>query len=284
MLIYLKGASDYLAGRTMHQLKEKYVAKNPSSAELIEVDNVSPMSNWNDLQAVPLFATTRLVLIRGVGLFPKGAQQDLANQLAALPNTTVVAAWDGSEPDSPLKSVLERAEKIIDVTPPHSQRDRIAFLKRRTKELGHELLETERYQELVQENDGDLWALDSALFGLLSGQIQPIAPKRRSTDDQFALFRFVERSDWGAAATCLVEEYQAGKPLEMLIGSIASAMRRSRMAPEKKLPVVALVSDVDFGLKTGLIEEDDAVALLYSYLSRPAGKRVQWEEQWEELA
>lgn len=281
MLIYLSGSSDFLAGQTIKQIKSKYLAKN-SNAELVELDETAPSARWIDLRSVPLFATSRLIIIRRAGLLAKASQEELSSQLMALPDSTVVVIWDGAKPASNLATSLAAAGKIIPLIEPVSTRELVSFLRQRTKQLGHEVLTSEQYQALITEQGSDLWALDSALFAFLAGSTQLKRGRKTTSENQFAIFRLIERADWPAAAAQLITDYQAGTPIELTIGSIASALRRSSIPKAKKLPVTELLSDLDFGLKTGLIEEEDAVALLSSHLSRPSEKRVQWEQLWEE--
>ena len=67
MIVYIKGSDSFLAREAILAIKKKYLAKNPEGVELIEIDVDTPMINWADLQAVPLFATSRLIIIRHAG-------------------------------------------------------------------------------------------------------------------------------------------------------------------------------------------------------------------------
>ena len=94
MLISISGADSFLAKEAIGKIKAKYREKNPDGAELIEIDCDGELPNWADLQAVPLFASSRLVIISGVGLLSTKDQDDLAHFLTNLPSSTVAVVWD----------------------------------------------------------------------------------------------------------------------------------------------------------------------------------------------
>jgi hypothetical protein len=280
MLIFITGENQYLAKRFIKQIKARYLAKN-SVAELLELDNDSEIKSWSNLLAAPLFATSRLIIIQRVGLLEAQLQQSLAQTLQFLPETTVVVIWDGKKLEQELLAVAEGASKVLRADQPN-ERQLITLLKNITKELGAEPFEQKVYKELISEYGLDLWALEGAIFALVSGAQTPKVLRKRQSD-QFALFRFVDQQRWSSAADAVVEEYRLGKPVEMLIGAIASALRRSKASLESRLQRVELLADLDLALKTGLIGEDEAVALLKRYLPDPASHRLKWEEVWEEI-
>ena len=67
----------------------------------------------------------------------------------------------------------------------------------------------------------------------------------------------------------------------MLIGSIASALRKNIDSVEKS-SAIRVLADVDLGLKTGLLDKDSAIALMTADLPKGRQNRVEWEELWEE--
>lgn len=281
MLIFITGENQYLARRSIKQIKAKYLAKN-SDAELLELDSDSRITSWADLLAVPLFASSRLVVIQRAGLLSAELQEGLARTLEALPPTTVVAIWDGKKLGEQLLAVANSASKVVLANHPN-ERELMALLRSITKELGAEPFELGVYKELIAENGSDLWALESAIFTQISGGKASSMGGNSWELERFALFRFVDQQRWGSVADALVEEYRSGKPIEMLIGAIASALRRSRANIEDRLQRVELLADFDLALKTGLVEEEDAIALLRRYLPDPTGYRLQWEQVWEEI-
>src|SRR3989344_9087958 len=94
MLIYISGADSYLAREAISKLKAKYLEKNPDGTELVSIDCTETIPNFADLRAVPLFATSRLIVIKGAGLLAIKDQDDLASYLTDLPTTTIVVLWD----------------------------------------------------------------------------------------------------------------------------------------------------------------------------------------------
>lgn len=281
MLIFISGENDYLAQRSIKQIKEKYLTKN-SDAELYEVSGDSTISSWADLLAVPLFATSRLAIIRRAGLLTDDLQEGLARILSSLPSTTVVVLWDGKKLTQNLLEVLGGSQKKISANHP-SDRELLPLLRILTKEFGREPFDTEVYRELISQNGIDLWALESALFARISTGSASLEASKALEPEQFALFRLVDRKRWGDVADAVVQEYQAGKPIEMIIGAIASAIRRSKDSVQERLSRVEILSDLDLALKTGLIEQEDVIALLRRYLPDPTAKRLQWEQVWEEI-
>lgn len=282
MIIAVLGSDSFLARSAIQKIRQKYIEKH-GDAELLEVEGGSELPNWANLMAVPLFATSRLVIVRSAGKLLKQQQLDLASYLRTLPSTTIAVIWDERSVASELAAVLEQASKKIDVSP-LTKPNLLKLLRQRTREYGSDLLLDSEYDHLIQENGTDLWALDSALFARIAGGTTQNGEKKAlQGEDQFLLFRLIERGQWRAAAGRVAEEYHFGKPIELIIGAIAAALRRSRLPEEERVSVLDLLSELDFALKTGLIEEGDAVALIKAYLPDRSKNRLQWEQIWEEL-
>ncbi len=282
MLIHVAGSDSFLAKRAIDQIKEKYLAKNPDGAELIEISYDTPNPNWADLQAVPLFATSRLVVIKEAAKFDASTQENLAHFLTNHPATTVVIVWDGKalKAGTPLQVSLATATKTIAVTPLEGQA-LSRWIKNRATEL-EATLSAEALNYLLSNFGGDLWAIENELKNLQNDAGAVMSQKKQFNDVPFAVFGFVRFGNWAAVKKTLAGDLEQGKPLELIIGGLAAAVRKEIRSPETKQAVTDLLMDIDIGLKTGLLDERAAIALLISHLPNPAPERVRWEEAWEE--
>src|SRR3989344_3442219 len=119
MIVFISGSDSFLARDAVHKLKTKYLEKNPEGVELIEIDATEPMRNWADLKASPLFATSRLIIIKRAGELLVDEQNNLASMLTNLPTSSVVVVWDGKslKARSPLAVEVAAATKIIEAEP-----------------------------------------------------------------------------------------------------------------------------------------------------------------------
>lgn len=280
MIIYLTGKSDYLANRSLKQLKERYLLKN-DSAELQEIDPEQKLANWADLLTVPLFASTRLVIVRRAGSLNVDQQSNLSGILAQLPSSTVLAVWDETPLKEPLLSALSQAADKRIALAELSNSQQIKLSKEIAARLGEELSD-EAARQIVKDNGPDLWAIDSAVFGFVAGGGH-FTSEQSTANDNFLLLRQCERGDFSGAATTLKQEYSSGKPMELLVGSMAAGLRKSRLSSRDRLRVVDLLSDVDLAMKTGLIDDSQAVALLSVELPTTSPNRLQWEVVHDEI-
>jgi len=279
MLIYVRGSDSFLAKKAIGQLKAKYREKNPSGAELLEIDAEAELPNWADLQAVPLFATSRLVVIKRAGLLTNAEQEQLANFSGNLPPTTVSVVWDSKKPAAPLASVLEKAAKVISAEP-LSETALRRFVKARAAALGLEPT-LEQINHILEGASGDLWFVESELTYLATaGSMEQRAATKQKVEEPFIYFNLARRRAWSQAARQLLLDYQAGTPFELLLGSLAAAIRKEVTDPAHKRVLVDLLSDIDFGVKTGLLDPGEGVALLSFHLPNPGQNRVQWEEAY----
>ena len=281
MLLLLQGPDSYLAQEAITSIKEKYLAKNPEGVELIEIRADGILPNWADLLTVPLFATSRLVIVKEAAKLSREAQESLSTFLLTLPATTVAVVWPGQElkEKSSLQEALTRADKTISVAPLTGQKLQ-GWIKKKALQYGLEV-DASTTQALLGAFENDLWALDTELRVLSTGATTLSAARKTPELETFALFRSVQQGRWEQAKRQLVQELRSGKPIELLVGSIASALRQSSCSDTEKLALTDTLIDVDFGLKTGWIDADTAVALLISYLPKSPGKRVEWEKEWE---
>lgn len=281
MLIIISGPDSFLAHSAINKLKAKYLEKNPDGAELIEIDETTTEPSWADLLAVPLFATSRLIIIRRLGYFSANAQQQLATVLAQVPDSTVVVAWDAREiKDQSLQQQLATASKKISATTPRGA-SLVRWLVNRAKELGFEL-EASQLQQLEQRSCNELWELETELKLLATGASSE--PYREASSEPFIFFNQVRRGDWTALKKELAKKVRLGEPIELLIGSLAAALRKESKDSSQAKNLAELLLDIDLGLKTGALDPDSAVALIIAHLPQPLANRVQWEHSWEEIA
>jgi DNA polymerase III delta subunit len=286
MIIYVQGEDSFLAKKAINQIKAKYLQKNPDGAEVIEIDCDGALPNWADLQAVPLFATSRLVIIKRAGLLPEQVQDTLGGYISNLPKTTVAVVWDGKEikKKNVLVEALAQASKVIQVAA-FSRADAIRYVKKRAQELEVDI-SADQVGTLVSQTGFDGWAIETELQRLATlDSLEDPGSARTAKDEEipFLLFRLVRGGDWQKVGEQLRTEFKQGKPIELLVGGLAAALRQSTGSRAEKINRTDLLLDVDFGLKTGLLEPESAVALLSVRLSQSTKSTVQWEKIWEEI-
>lgn len=285
MLIYITGPDSFLASRAISQIKQKYLQKNPDGAELIEIGPDSATNqNWADLQAVPLFATSRLVIIKSAGKLDKNGQDNLAHVVTHKPDTTIVVLWDDKKIDakSALAAALQTAKQHISAEPLAAGAVE-KFITKRAKELDLTLA-TEQLREITAALGNDLWAIENELLFRANsvGAVGSSTATKTAADEPFAVFRYVRSGQWPAVKQLIAREIADGMPMELIMGGVASAVRKELRNPELQRQTTDLLMDIDVGLKTGALDAEAAGALLVAYLPNGIGKRVQWEDQWGE--
>lgn len=281
MLVYIKGSDSFLARDTISKLRTKYLEKNPDGVELIEIDATEPMRNWADLKASPLFATSRLIIIKQAGELLVDEQNNLASMLTDLPPSSVIVIWDGKplKAKSPLSAQLEAATKIINSEPLAGSVLR-NWIRSQATEIGFDIT-PESVDELVDQYGSDLWGIQTDLK-TRQGATSISSWGQTQTEKPFILFDYVRGKRWSELRKHLITSHQRGEAVEMTIGSLAAAVRKNVSDKALKQKMTETLSEIDIALKSGLIESGDAVALLACYL--PDGqKRVQWEVAWESL-
>jgi len=279
MIIFVEGTDSYLAKQAIDQIKQKYLAKNPLGSELVELDEESQF-NWANLQAVPLFSQFRLVIIRRAGLMEKSNQEQLASYLAQLPASTVAVVWDQKPlaKDGTLAKILIQATKRISAQPligPSLER----FIIKRADLLGQKI-STQVSRDLINQFGDNLWAITTELA---SGNQEASTLLKPNNEERFIFYRLIRQNNWPAVAQALQEQYGRGEPIELIIGSLAAAIRKELTDTKLKPKLVDLLVDIDLALKVGLLDDGSAIALLIAHLSETSANRVKWEEVWGEV-
>jgi len=281
MVIFLEGDDSFLANELIAAIKEKYLAKNKESLEIRVFDGDEPPPNWADLLGVPLFAAKRLFILKRAGRFPARSQEELAAYLADIPDDVVVVIWD--ESPLPAKSLLERTlakAKKYSVKPLQGATLK-KWLLTRARRYGLTLTE-ERLRELISRFGNNLWAADTELQTLsFSGEPTSNWAIQESAEG-FLLFPAVRTGNWALAGEYLRQAELTGAPLELVIGSLSAAIRRHLSDKRLKLALTELLSDLDFALKTGLLESAEVYTILIARLPKPDKTRVQWEKVYYE--
>lgn len=281
MLIYIKGSDSFLAQEAINKLKTKYLEKNPDGTELIEIDCDGSLPNWADLKAVPLFATSRLIIIKRAGELLVAEQDSLASMLTDLPASSVVVIWDAKpfKANSSLCVITHKAAKTI-LAEPLVGSGLKNWIKVQATEIGFEVT-PESVNELVDQYGSDLWAIQTDLK-TRQGITSISSWGKTQAEKPFILFDFVRGQRWPELKKYLIASHQSGDAIEMTIGGLAAAIRKNISHQDLKRQMTDTLSEIDIALKSGLIEAGDAVALLACYLPSME-KRVQWEYQWEQL-
>lgn len=282
MILAIKGSDSYLAHQAIAQIKDRYRAKHADSVELVEFDGGEPPESWTDLAAMPLFVTTRLVIIRYASQLDVEKRLSLAYQLERLPSTTIAVVWleKALGEGDPLAVVLDRADKTFPADPLEPGQAK-AWLTRYAERQGC-AYSREVIDALVTEYGSDLWALTTALVtaGQTASTGQPGRP--HSDDQKFVYFSLTRRNDWNGVARQLQQDYQRGLPIELVLGSLGAAVRKLDENSPNRRALTNLMADLDFGLKSGVLEAASVYALLIAHLPKPNGTRLQWQKVWEE--
>lgn len=281
MLIFISGSDSFLAKEAIAKIKAKYLEKNPDGTELVEINCDGELPSWADLKAVPLFATSRLIIIKRAGELLVDEQNNLASMLTDLPTSSVVVIWDAKpfKAKSPLSIQIDMAAKTISVEP-LAESGLKNWIKVQATEIGFEVTPGS-VNELVDQYGSDLWAIQTDLQSR-QGQITTSGWGKAQAEKPFILFDYIRGQRWPELRKNLIVSHQRGDAIEMTIGGLAAAVRKNVRDQTLKQKMTDTLSEIDIALKTGLIEAGDAVALLACYLP-DAQKRVQWEVAWEQL-
>jgi DNA polymerase III delta subunit len=281
MLIAIRGTDSFLAGETIRQIKDRYRAKHGPTGDLVEFDGSTPPNGWVDLGATSLFTSSRLVIVTRAHELEADSRQALAQALDRLPTSTVAVIWDAlaSKKPDPLELRLNQADKTIAAAPLAPIRLK-SWLTLQAKQQGLTVT-PEGLEALIAEHGSDLWALSTALKTVGAAGVG--ASKKTTTDEPFIHFSLIRRGDWARLRQQLRQDYQAGKPIELILGTLAAAVRKLPLtAKSPRRALAGYLAELDFGLKTGVLDSASVFALLVAHLPQPSRTNVQWQKVWEE--
>lgn len=282
MLIYLRGEDGYLAKQTVGQIKQRFRQKNPSSAE-INIYAGEESYNWADLSLSNLFGEKQLLTIYAGGRFSNEIQSELATYLPQKSSDTIVVFWDEVAVKNPeLDSVLLASPKIIDV----SLTDRGLIAKQIAliaNKLGVKLSKQDIGELTAIAND-NLWFIDTHLAKRSLGYYEVIAES--GENERFAYYNALREKNFSKIIKCIQADYALMTPVELVIGSLNAAMKKYLIAADRR-PLSEKLLGIDIAVKTGLINDKDAYAMLVILFQQrdteKSAKRVLWEKQWEEV-
>lgn len=278
MIIYLKGSNSFLGLKTIREIIDKYKLKNNNAYELFVYDSESQFNNFADLTALPLFSTARLFVFKRVSDFSQTIQEQLSHYLSKIPQSTVVVVWDGGDILESLSLILNKAEKIFNVSEPDQKTIR-SLAQKEIKKNDWKI--TDADLEDILNNETDIWQVLSqlkiiALGGELNHQSQTTSTER------FIYYRLLRSKDNLAIAQQVRADYQQGKSIDLLIGEITGAIKKEVVDDRKKLTYIDGLISIDFGRKTGQLDDKAVIALISTLLVNDQQKRLQWEKIWQE--
>jgi len=281
MIILLEGTDSFLAHQAIKKIKDQYYTKNPSGVELIELDSESAQINWADLLTVPLFAQSRVIIVKRAGRLPLAEQGLLHESLRQLPTSTIAVIWPEKALDTkgPLATFLSKPDRSVAVeTPTGRSLDQWISKEANNRNV---VLTNEQATELAQAFPGDLWGLTTELDHYqLSGAATSELQTALATEP-FIYFRLVRAKQWSQVAEQISQDITQGLAPELILGGLGAAIRGTTMDRNEKRRLVDLLLTTDLAIKTGLAEAETALALLIATLPKTAVPSVQWEELWE---
>lgn len=281
MIILLEGGNSFLAHQAIRKIKDQYYAKNPSGVELIELDGESAQINWADLLTVPLFAQSRVMIVKRAGRLTLSGQGLLHDSLRQLPHSTIAVIWPEKALDSksPLAAFLQKPDRLVSVATP-TGRGLNQWINKQAATRGLTLTDSQ-INELIQAFPEDLWGIATELdrYQLSDSTGNDLTPVAKA--EPFIYFRLVRAKDWLKVAEQIGRDVVRGVAPELIIGSLGAAIRGANLAWPERRRLVDLLLDTDLAIKTGLAEAPSALALLIAALPKTARPGVQWEELWE---
>ena len=281
MIILLTGEDSYLAAQIIKQLKSKYLEKNPDGSELTEADYPEKPMDFANLHALPLFATSRLIIIKHLEALSAKDQEKLADYLTDVPPSTNVVIWTNNfdKLADTLKTNLKKANKIIDSFPLKGE-----ALYKYVKELAKKSeleLSKEEIESLIDQFGDNLWAISTEIMTLRNSDTKDkSAWGKKEKLDTLEIFRLMRRPDLQATSKYLLKFAKQGFEPEWTIGTVASAAKKLPLNIKK--PILNLLIDIDYGLKTSFLDDETALLLLSRHLLQQSPNRLQWEKVWQE--
>lgn len=281
MLIAILGEDSYLARTAIDKIKEKYLEKNPQGVELITIDcDESERTNWADLVAAPLFAQSRLIIIKRLASLTKVVRGELSYFFSRLPATTVIVAWEDKVIDDTLGRTLAQADKVIGAQPLRGAK-LSRWLEKTAKDKGVSLRPGER-DELLNHYGNNLWALLTHLEQRALSDKVSLVGEGVIEEEPFRIFRLARTKQWSQLAKQICQDFERGAPYELIVGSLAAALRKLPQ-PNDYATLVSFLFDLDLAVKTGLIDSTSAVTLIAVNLPHVNQSSVQWKLVYYEL-
>ena len=281
MIISLVGEDSFQALEVINQLKNKYLEKNPDGSELTEADYPEKPMDFANLHALPLFATSRLIIIKRVEILNQKLQEKLSEYLTNLPTTTNIIIWASrlEDLDNSLQLSLSKADKKILVSP-LSNLELKKWVTSRANNLSIKTND-EFVEDLMTQFGGDLWAIKTELETLAQSLDTPETPKwqKIQSQDVTKLFQLMRRPDLKQTSLFIKKLADLGTPVELVIGMLTASAKK--LPNDMKMAILNLLVDIDYGVKVGFLDNSSALLLLSEHLLQPAANRLKWEEIWQ---
>ena len=255
MNIFFYGPNTYLIKREIDRLVAKYKEKAGGDLNLIRIDGeqMTVEEYSRQVRAVPLLATSRLIIIKNILKNKnKAVLENVKESLGKIPSTSVVVFVHEGEPDKRLG--LFKALQKSKVSKSFANLERSAlknFILKETEARGGQI-ESSAADLLGDFVGGDLWRLDGELEKLISfcrgREISPADVELLVADsvesNVFALTDALAQSKLGQALEQLEKLTQTGEPALRILSLITYQFRtiaQVKEAAEKSKNVFAIV-------------------------------------------
>lgn len=222
MILFFYGTNDYLISRKVRELKDKYLEKAGGDLNLTNLDGQSLEARdfLRQVQAIPLLATSRLVVIDNIlKNKDKAVQEVIKNSLESVPASTVILFVEQGMPDKRLGlfKALNKpkvAEEFKAIEPYKLPRFIVSEVEARGGKI------EKKAADLLAEFSGDnLWQLSNEIEKLLSfatAEIKmddvEILVARNITSNIFAMIDNLARGQKAGALTHLEALLESGEP------------------------------------------------------------------------
>jgi len=170
MILFFYGPNDFMVARAVDQLKNRYL-KNVGDLNLLSLDGAQIELNefLREVQAVPLLASTRLIIIKNIfDHKDKTISEKIEQALAKVPSSSVVVFSQTGEPDKRRKLfktlASQKGSKRFDFFSPAQT---ASFIKKEVA-LKNGAISDEAAGEIADFCSHDLWRIDNEIAKLLS--------------------------------------------------------------------------------------------------------------------
>lgn len=101
MILFFFGENTFFIKRKIDELKLRYKTKWKDTLNMIELegDSLQPKDFLSQIQAMPLLAETRLIIIKNIFSSSKDVQEVIVKNLNNIPDTTVIILSQAGNPD-----------------------------------------------------------------------------------------------------------------------------------------------------------------------------------------